>query len=139
MISRVLVPMDGSEMSLRALEYALENHPDAEITALHVAGEPSPMMGQALRLALEEDLGQATEELAEDIFEPARELAAEYDTEIETAVGVGSPARVIVNRAEEYDAVVLGSHGGNLQSRLFVGNVADRVFKRSPVPVTVVR
>ena len=139
MISRVLVPLDGSEMSLRALEYALEVHPDAEITALHVAGEPSPMMGQALRLALEEDLDQATEELAEDIFEPARELAAEYDTEIDTTVGVGSPARVIVNRAEEYDAVVLGSHGGNLQSRLFVGNVADRVFKRSPVPVTVVR
>ena len=139
MISRVLVPMDGSEMALQALEYALEVHPDAEITVLHVAGEPSPMMGQALRLALEEDLDQATKELAEDIFEPARELAAEYDTEIETKVGVGSPARVIVNRAEDYDAVVLGTHGGNLQSRLFVGNVADRVFKRSPVPVTVVR
>ena len=42
-------------------------------------------------------------------------------------------------RAEACDAVVLGSHGGNLQSRLFVGNVAERVFKRSPVPVTVVR
>ena len=139
MITRVLVPLDGSEMSLRALRYALDNHPDAEITALHVAGEPSPMMGQALRLALEEDIEQAVDELAEEIFEPARELAAEYDTEIDTAVGVGSPARVIVNRAEEYDAVVLGTHGGNLQSRLFVGNVADRVFKRSPVPVTVVR
>lgn len=139
MVSRVLVPMDGSEMSLRALEYALEVHSDAEITVLHVAGEPSPMMGQALRLALEEDLGQAVEELAEDVLEPARELAAEYETEIDTSVGIGSPARVIVNRAEEYDAVVLGTHGGNLQSRLFVGNVADRVFKRSPVPVTVVR
>jgi nucleotide-binding universal stress UspA family protein len=42
MISRILVPMDDSEMAQRALEYALENHPDAEITVLHVVGEPSP-------------------------------------------------------------------------------------------------
>ncbi len=43
MISRILVPMDGSEMSERALEYALEVHPNTEITVLHVVGEPSPM------------------------------------------------------------------------------------------------
>lgn len=139
MIDRVLVPINGSEMATRALEYALEVHPDAEITLLYVAGEPSAMMGQALRLALEEDLDEALEELAADVFEPARELAAECDAEVDTDVGVGSPARVIVNRADEFDAVVIGSHGGDLQSRLFVGNVAERVFRLSPVPVTAVR
>jgi nucleotide-binding universal stress UspA family protein len=139
MIDRVLVPMDDSEMATRALEYALEAHPDAEITVLYVAGEPSAMMGQALRLVLEEDLGQAVEELAESVFERARELAAEHDGEIDTVVDVGSPARVIVTRAADFDVVVIGSHSGDLQSRLFVGNVAERVFRRSPVPVTVVR
>lgn len=139
MIERVLVPMDGSEMAARALEYTLEIHPDAEITVLYVAGEPSPMMWQALGLAVEEDLEPAVEELAEGVFESARELAAEHDVEIDTVVDVGSPARAIVTRADDFDAVVIGSHGGDLQSRLFVGNVADRVFRRSPVPVTVVR
>ncbi len=139
MIERVLVPMDGSEMATRALEYALEVHPDAEITVLFVGGEPSPLMGQALRLALEEDLGAAVETLADDVFESARDLASEYDVEIDTAVDVGSPASKIVAKAEDVDAVVIGSHSGSLHSRLFVGNVAERVVRGSPVPVTVVR
>lgn len=43
MLSRILVPMDDSEMAERALEYALENFSGAEIIVLHVVGEPSPM------------------------------------------------------------------------------------------------
>lgn len=38
MISRILVPAEGSEMAQQALEYALENHPNAEVTVLHVVG-----------------------------------------------------------------------------------------------------
>jgi len=139
MIDRVLVPVDGSEMADRALEYALEVHGDAEITVLFVAGEPSPMMWKALSVAMDEDVGEATQELAAEVFDDARAVAAEYDVELDTAVEMGSPAQQIVEQAEDFDAVVIGSHSGDLQSRLFVGNVAERVFKRSPVPVTVVR
>jgi len=139
MVSRVLVPMDGSEMSGRALDYALDVHDDADVTVLFVAGEPSPMMGKALRLALESDIEQAARELAEDIFEDARERAAEHGVEIDTEVAVGNPARQIVDRAETFDAVVIGSHGGDLRSSLFMGNVARTVSSRASVPVTIVR
>jgi nucleotide-binding universal stress UspA family protein len=139
MISRILVPMDDSEMAQRALEYALENHPDAEITVLHVVGEPSPWGRAATSLALEEDIQEAAEELAKEVFDDARELAAEYDVEITTEVQLGHPARAILNKADDFDAVVIGSHGGSLIDRLVVGNVAQKVFRRSPVPVIVVR
>ena len=139
MIDRVLVPMDDSELAERALRYALEAHSGAEITVLHVVGEPSTMMGEAVALALEEDIQQAAEESAEEILARAREIAAEYDAEIETDVGWGSPAKAIVKRAAEFDAVVLGSHAGSIAERVFVGDVAKTVFRRSPVPVTVVR
>lgn len=139
MIDRVLVPTDGSEMADRALEYALDVHGDADITVLFVAGEPSPMMWKALSVAMEEGIGEAAQDHADEIFEDAREMAAEYDVELDTTVAMGSPAQQIVEHAEDFDAVVIGSHSGDLQSRLFVGNVAERVFKRSPVPVTVVR
>jgi nucleotide-binding universal stress UspA family protein len=131
--------MDGSEMASRALDYALDVHADAEITVLYVAGEPSPMMGRALRLALETDIEQAARELAEEIFEEARERAAEHGVEIDTAVAVGNPARRIVDRAESFDAVVIGSHGGDIRSNLFMGNVARTVSSRASVPVTIVR
>lgn len=139
MISRILVPMDGSEMAQQALEYALENHPDAKITVLHVVGEPSPWGGEATSLALEEDIEEAAEERAEDVFDDAKELAAEYDVEITTEVQLGHPARAIVNSADDFDAVVIGSHGGSLVDRLVVGNVAQKVFRNSPVPVIVAR
>ena len=41
MVSRVLVPMDDSEMADAALEFALSAFPSAAVTALHVAGGPT--------------------------------------------------------------------------------------------------
>lgn len=139
MISRVLVPMNDSEMARRALEYALENHPDAETTVLHVVGEPSPMLGTAAGLTLEDDLEEAVADRTTELFDHARALAAEHDTEITTDVQLGHPVRAILNRADDFDVVVIGSHGGSLTDRLFVGDVAQQVFRRSPVPVVVVR
>lgn len=139
MLSRILVPMDGSEMAQHALEYTLENHPDAEVTVLYVAGGPSAMMGAATGLALADDIEAAAEERAKEIFERARERAAEYDAELTTDVQLGHPTRAILNQADDYDTVVIGAHGGSISDRLVVGNVAQKVFRRSPVPVTVVR
>ena len=142
MVSHILVPMDDSEMAAKALEYALKNHPDADVTVLHVVGVPTAFMGEATSLALEDDLEEVAEGRAEAVFERAREVAAEHDAELETEFALGQPARAIVRRAEAYDAVVLGSHGrhgGDVLRRYLVGNVAKTVFNRSPVPVTVVR
>lgn len=139
MIERVLVPMDDSEMAEKALTYALEAFPDAEITVLNVVGVPSPMMGELASLVLEDDIEQVAKDHAEQVFDRAHAVAAEYDTAIETEVGYGNPEKEIVNWAENFDTVVLGSHNGSVADRLFVGNVAQKVVRHSPVPVTVVR
>lgn len=139
MSTRVLVPMDRSEMSERALRHALETYPEAEITVLHVVGEPSRMMGQATKLVLADDLEAAADDIASDVLDRAKAVAEEYDTSIEMSVEMGHPARAIVNRAGDYDMVVVGTHGGSLSDRLLIGDVARRVFRRSPAPVTVIR
>ena len=142
MVSRVLVPMDDSEHAGQALEYALDNHPEADVTVLHIVGVPSMMMGDATALALDDDMGEAASKRAEPVFERARELAAERNREISTVVGIGHPARNILDRAEEYDTIVLGAHGkdwSRVTHRFLVGNVAETVAKRSPIPVVLVR
>ena len=139
MIDRVLVPMDDSEMAEHALRYALDAHPDADVTVVTVVGEPSPMWGEATAIALADDIEKAAEEHAERVLDHAREVASEYETEIDTEVMLGTPARAIIDHAEDFETVVMGSHGGNLSDTLLVGNVAEKVFRRSPVPVTVVR
>jgi nucleotide-binding universal stress UspA family protein len=139
MITRVLVPMDDSEMAEAALTYAFEAFPDAEITVLTVVGEPSPLFGQQTAIALADDPEAKAADCARPVFDRARELAAEHDAEVATRVEIGHPARVIVTRAGDFDTVVIGSHSGTVSERLMIGNVAETVFRRSPVPVTVVR
>ena len=142
MTDRILVPMDDSEMAERALKHALETYPDADVTVLHVVGEPSMMMGSAVSLALADDLDEAAAEQAAPVLDRAREVAAATDREIDTSVGVGHPAREIVDRAEAYDVIVMGSHGrhsDDIPHRFLVGDVAKKVFHRSPVPVLSVR
>lgn len=139
MISRVLVPIDDSEMAKRALRYALENHPEADVTVLHVVGEPSSMMGAAAGIALADDIEETAREHAREVLDEAQEIAAEYDREISTTVELGQPARAILRRANEFDTVVIGSHSGTLAERLLIGDTARTVFNRSPVPVTTVR
>jgi len=131
--------MDDSEMAERALRYALKAHPGADITVLHVVGEPSSMMGGATGIALADDPEAAAREHASDLFDRAREIAAESDIEIEAVVRVGHPARAVINMTEEFDTVVIGSHGGSLADRLLVGNIAEKIVRRSAAPVTVVR
>jgi nucleotide-binding universal stress UspA family protein len=139
MIERVLVPMDDSELSERALRYALDVHRDADVTVLHVVGEPSRMMGAATGIALADNSEERIQELSAEVFDRAQAIAEEHDVAIDTMSEVGSPARRIVERAEDFDVVVIGTHGGSLADRLLVGNVAKSVFQHSPVPVTVVR
>lgn len=139
MITRVLVAMDDSEVAERALRYALDVHTDTEIVVLNVVGGPSSMMGSATEMALADDVAAAAREDAKEVLDRANEIAAENGVTIETEVAVGQPGKRILEYAEEFDAVVLGTHSGSLVDRLLVGNVADTVFKNSPVPVTVVR
>ena len=139
MISTVLVPMDDSEMAVRALRYALTVHPEANITVVHVAGEPSSMMGRAAGIALADDPEAAADELAADLFERVQTIAAEHETTVDTLTKIGHPARVVINMSEGFDTVVIGSHGGSLADRLLVGNVAEQIVRRSAAPVTVVR
>ena len=134
MTLRVLVPIDDSEMAERALRHALETYPDAEITVLHVVGEPSGMMGKATKLALADDIESAADDLVSAVLGRAASVAGEIDTSIDVG-----PVRAIATRAEEFDMVVIGTHGGRLSDRLFIGDIAGRVFRRSPAPVTVIR
>ena len=144
MSDRVLVPYDDSPLSEHALEHALAEHGDAEITLLHVldfveAGYSAPVETN-LPGYWEEWYEKAMAE-AEDLFADAQATADEYDVTLETATMVGQPSRAIVEYVEDnpVDHVVMGSHGRSGISRLLVGSVAETVVRRAPCPVTIVR
>jgi nucleotide-binding universal stress UspA family protein len=138
MSTHVLVPFDGSELSVRALDHALEDGAET-ITVLYVIDPLDAVYrSEATR---GETWYESAASRAERLFERARERASGTDVDLRTASVVGKPGRDIVDFVADHDVdrIVMGSHGRRGLSRLLLGSVAERVIRRSPVSVTVVR
>lgn len=143
MTNHVLVPLDRSEAAQQALRFALEEYPDATITALHVT---NPMedtyFGSAEDFYSQVDtLGTESATRSEAILEQAESIAAESGRTIETADALGQPAKAIIEYAHDnaVDHVVIGSHGRSGMARLVLGSVAEQVVRRCQMPVTVIK
>ena len=148
MASQILVPIDGSPLSEKALSVALEEYPESTIQLLHVIDPTEPGYSY-VSLGVDaydtprhgsDEWYDRAEAFAEEIFEDAREQAGD-ETELVTETRVGRPDREIVRYIEDADVdhVVLGSHGRDRESLTLVGGVAEAVVFRSPVRVTLVK
>lgn len=137
----VLVPVDGSAPSRRAVEHACEHFPDATLTLLYVA---DPMIDYSRRRAFpgytQDDEYTTEREKGEHVVESILDELPD-DVSVETELEAGDPARTIVRYVEENEVrhIVIGSHGRQGPARYLLGSVAETVVRRSPVPVTVVR
>ena len=139
-INKILCPVDFSDHSKRALEYAafiaIANH--ATLILLHVI-EHMHNHDHFLILNL------MPEELNEKLKEQAREkltlLAHPYQSSVtvETAIRTGKPFVEIVKMAKEFeiDQIVMGSHGRTGISHLLIGSVAEKVTRKAPCPVLI--
>lgn len=136
---RILLPIDGSVPAGKALDYAVREHPDSEITALHVI-DPAGPYHEGGRYVYE-DVIESRRDAAEQLFDEARDTATARGVELTTETVIGDPGREIVAFAEEHghDHIIIGSHGRTGATRVLLGSVAERVVRRAPVPVTVVR
>jgi nucleotide-binding universal stress UspA family protein len=144
----ILVPIDDSPLSRRALRHALQDFPNASVTVLHVVDlfEPAygaypdfetsyePLMGS-------EEWYDRAEEVSGQLIEEAREIASECERDVSTTSEIGDPTRIIVDYAneEEIDHIVLGAHGRMEEERPVFGSVAEIVARRAMVPVTLIR
>jgi nucleotide-binding universal stress UspA family protein len=143
MVESILIPVDDSEMSNRALEYAITEIDAEEFRALNVVDPRQVHAPGGIESAhvSREELLEMHRQKGADILEDAEATAAEHGVEIETDIAEGDISRTILDYAEEHDIdhVVIGSHGRTGASRILLGSVAESVTRRSPVPVTVVR
>ena len=120
------MPVDGSDPAAAAVEYALEQFGDEELTALYVI---DPVDGAtAWGPGAADDWLASAEERAEGVLEEVTERAAAAH-DVETDSTVGRPARTIVEYADagDFDHVVVGSHGREGISRVLLGSVAETV------------
>jgi nucleotide-binding universal stress UspA family protein len=138
MYQNILVPTDGSDGAMAALEEVLDitEGTDATIHTLYVVDSTvaQPESGYVDVLdALKESGEAATRRVAERVEDA--ELTAER------AVNVGTPHREILDYVEDHDIdlVVMGTHGRTGLDRYLIGSVTEKVVRTSPVPVLTVR
>ena len=138
---RILVPTDGSTEGELAVCHALDLAAvhGASVRAIYVV-DTARYAGMPMETTWE-GVGDLLYDDGEAALETVRELAADRDVDVETAVVEGSPSREIITHAEETgcDLVVMGTHGRGGIDRLLLGSVAEKVVRGSSVPVLTVR
>ncbi len=138
---RILVPVDGSDQSLAALEYATDRFSEGQLTVFHAVTLPFDYDVDAIDGTYLEQIVDNLTEQGDSILEAAGETIEDDDLAVETELQYGEPSRLIVDYAADngFDQIIMGSHGRSLPARLITGSVAETVARRSTIPVTLVR
>jgi universal stress protein A len=139
-LQRVLVPVDFSDCSHKALQYALPFAKafDATITILHVV-EPFylvPEMAGVDVVLIEKQLREGGERQLAALRKEVGDSAA-----AETLLRVGRPEAEILKAARELasDLIILSTHGRTGLAHVFMGSTAEQIVRRAGCPVLVVR
>ena len=143
MFTNILVPIDGSENSYKALQCGAEiaERFKAKLTVLHVIPLTSRTIGitSASSVTLLESLIQELKTEGEGYIAKAKTILNPFSIEYDTKMSFGSPAQEIAEKAaDKYDLIVIGSRGMGEVKGLFLGSVSDRVTHISKQPVLVV-
>jgi nucleotide-binding universal stress UspA family protein len=142
-LKRILVPVDFSECSLAAVDWAtlLALRFYSEIDVLHV-WNPSPFsLWTPYPGDTSEHLVSFDRELAGVDMKRILTRLESSGIPSRAIVESGDPLRTILRLAEEarYDVIVMGTHGRRGVSHLLLGSVAESVVRRAPCPVLTIR
>ena len=153
MFQRILLPLDGSELSAQVLPYAAEmaGRFGAEVLLLWsvppvaVPGFEAGAMTDATTAEnlLEAVQGQEAQTLrrAENYLKEHAKGLRDQGLKVTVHAVVGAPAPSILDlcRRESVDLVVMATRGRSSLGRALLGSVADQVIRHSGVPVLAVR
>lgn len=144
-ISKILVPIDFSDLSARTAQFglALAEHHQAGVLLLHVDEMPqfSGPMAQRVRADVWEGyLHERARVLRERVQHFAERLSAKPN-QFETRIVRGEAAEEIQRAATSHqpDLVIVAPTGAGSGTSFLMGSVADRVAANSPCPVLVLR
>lgn len=136
----LIVPIDGSEGSRRALEEALRYGKalGAPLLLLEVVEEFGPLPG---KFEAGPDGVDRTAWLAQTRLSKVRDLLDATDVPWSLRVEEGYPAELICSLAKDVGAplIVMGHRGITAAARLLIGSVSDKVVRDAPCSVMIVR
>jgi nucleotide-binding universal stress UspA family protein len=153
----ILIPIDGSPASLRALDYAISHYPEASFVLLNVqdfggASELAHALpglfhwGESPRSAgvhglTPSDWSELMEQAAAKALKEATAKSEAANISFETFLRTGATAETIaeVAREKSVDHIVMGTRGLSRIQGLLLGSVAMKVIHLAEVPIMLVK
>jgi nucleotide-binding universal stress UspA family protein len=138
----IVVGIDGSHHSTRALEWALKEaalqHTPLTVLTVHPV-VASPWTGNPVRLGADtdeqENMRHAAEELTAKVTD---QLGGSRPDSVTVRAISGFPAKELIEASRDADLVVVGSRGAGGFAKLLVGSVGSQVVEHAHCPVVVV-
>jgi nucleotide-binding universal stress UspA family protein len=139
---KFLVPVDGSEASLRAVSYLVRLAKCREVVEIQVLNVREPADAWEIRRFLNaEEIARMQQNEGEVDLSEARALLDMAGVAYDAQVLVGPVAQTIARfaTAQGCDSIVMGTHGRGGLTDLFLGSVAAKVVHLSALPVTLIK
>lgn len=140
---KLLVAIDGSSNSMRALQFAIDlaRRTSAPSELVLVNAHDDIALRGASQFVGKEAVEGYLDDLARSELKDALELAAQSKVPFTSRMLRGQIAQVIAEEAKTAgcDMIVLGSKGRTALKDLLIGSVAQRVASISDVPVTLIK
>ncbi|TLX69120.1 MAG: universal stress protein [Thaumarchaeota archaeon] len=141
MFSKILVPVDGSDISYRALDAALflSEKLGSNITVIHVMEDVPITQIESPKLLTE--LLEAYKKESQGVLSKCSEIATKKGLTINTILLKGNPASIILDISikEKKDMVIMGSRGIGKFKELILGSVSSKILHHSSCPVMLIR
>ena len=142
MLSKILVPVDGSENSFRALEQAIflaTKIQEAQITVLYIIEDLPSLYIYSPKII--EKLHADYKSEYTKILERCKEIAKKSGININTVLLEGDPASKIIgySEMEKFDLIIIGSRGMGKFKEVIIGSVSNKVLHHAKCSVMLVR
>jgi nucleotide-binding universal stress UspA family protein len=142
-LKRILVPIDFSETSTKAFQYALRvaEQFGSEIVLLHVLEPASPMVGAPLAFQVFPDSEDALSRVEKKLAAFSAQSRTNGAHAISSRIRTGHAPNEITKAAKDLDVdlIVIATHGYTSWRHLCIGSTTERVVRAAPCPVLVVR
>ena len=140
---KVLVPIDGSKNSDRAIAYAIGFVANSKAPVeLHVLNVQPPIVSGGVRMFIKhEEIEAYYQDSGLEVLRATRERLDQAGLAYMQHVSVGAFGETIVAYAKEQrcDHIVMGTRGLGAISGMVLGSVATKVIYLAEVPVTLVK